>query len=68
MTSDARATRAAIAFARSLRRDTQWERDLVVVPARVPRARWLYPIVNWWALRLARRVSRRAAVAVVPVR
>jgi hypothetical protein len=46
------------------------ERDLVVVmPTIVPRPRWLYPFVNWSALRRARDVRRDgAAVVTVPVR
>src|SRR2546425_6610106 len=46
------------------------ERDLVVVmPTIVPRPPWLYPLVNWSALRKARDARRDgAAVVTVPVR
>ena len=38
---------------------------IVVVPTVVPRARWLYPLVNWSALRTARGLARRDGTAVV---
>jgi hypothetical protein len=38
---------------------------VVVIPTIAPRARWLYPLVNWSALRLARRLRGRPGTAVV---
>jgi hypothetical protein len=38
---------------------------IVVVPTVVPRARWLYPLINWSALRTARALARRDGTAVV---
>jgi hypothetical protein len=38
---------------------------MVVIPTVAPRMRWLYPFVNWGAIRLARRLARRRSFAVV---
>ena len=80
-----RASLTAIAYARSISDDvtTVWaDADLATYLERrngrgvvlvqtviVPRPRWLYPLVNWSALRRARRARRDgAAVVTVPVR
>ena len=80
-----RASLRAIAYARSISWDVtvlhpdhsedlsaHLERSpdlVVVVPTIVPRPRWLYPLVNWGALRRARDARRDGAVVVtVPYR
>ena len=66
--ANAQGTLAALAFAQSIASDGLRDQgmSLFVIPTRRTRWRWLYPFVNWRALRLARRLSRRGAVATVP--
>ena len=62
---DPHGTLAALAFAQSLPPDAS-RGTLFVIPIRRTRWRWLFPFANWRALRLARRLRRRGAVATVP--
>ena len=64
---DAQGTLAALAFAQSIDGDAVREHgvSLFVISTRRTRWRWLYPFVNWRALRLARRLRRRGAVATI---
>ena len=66
--ADPQGTLAALAFAQSIDSDALRDQglSLFVIPTRRTRWRWLYPIANWRALRLARRLARRGAVATVP--
>ena len=66
--TDPRRTLAALSFAQSIDGDAVRANgmSLFVIPTRRTRWRWLYPIVNWRALRLARRLARRGAIATVP--
>jgi hypothetical protein len=66
--TNVRGVLAALAFAQAIDGDGLRElgMSLFLIPTRRTRWRWLYPIANWRALRLARRLGRRGAVATVP--